>query len=209
MPLGKRKKSRKKIKTRIPGAARSRTSRPKNGRHIARPAPASPQVDISPDVIAFIRNFHLLDKKVGIRRIEAKLRELYAVEAHSPRTNLRNRILEAIARNYEIPVRVLLKSSTRGRIKEAQIMAILLFYRHLGLTKTEIAGIIGHSQPNIVSVRLRVFKEVCDGAAVHEGHASYAKIYSEDFMNRYAGIDEAIAIFVKAKKEPPTDWKKW
>ena|SRR3990167_2759143 len=160
-------------------------------------------------IIAFIRNFHALDKKVGIKRIEAKLQELYASEVKNRPTLIRNRIFEEISRLYGAPIRSLLKSSTRGKIKEAQIMAMLLLYAYAGLAKTELARIFGHVQSNVISVRIRTFKHIYNGEPTKPGDHLYAKIYSNDFMEKLITASDKIDAFVKSEITPLSDWKKW
>lgn len=161
------------------------------------------------DIIAFARYFHELDQKVGIERIEQKLRELYDSETWSEPTLIKNRILEEISRAYGIERKALLSSTKRGNATQARVMAIILFYRHLTLTKSEIADIFGHSQPNIVSLRLKTFAQYFCGEKIYESEKRFEKVYTPDFMKKILEADKHIVEFCKSEKQPLTDWKKW
>lgn len=161
------------------------------------------------DIIAFARYFHELDKKIGIERIEQKLRELYDSEAGNEPTLIKNRIMEEITRVYGIPQKALLTSTKRGNATQARVMAIILFYRHLTLSKSEIAEIFGHSQPNIVSLRLKTFAKYFCGEQIFESERRFEKVYSQDFMKKIVEVDKCITEFCKSEKKPLIDWKKW
>ena len=160
-------------------------------------------------ILAFVRHFHDLEKKIGIARIEEKLQELYDSEAGNRPTIIKNRILEEITRVYGVSSKVLLHSSKRGNATQARVMAIILFYRHLPLTKSEIAGIFGHSQPNIVSLRLKTFAHYYCKVPLYDSERRFEKVYSDDFMKKIVEVDGRVVEFCKARIEPLKDWKKW
>lgn len=160
-------------------------------------------------ILAFVRHFHALEKKVGIARIEQKLQELYDSEANNRPSVIRARILEEITSTYGISPKVLLYSTKRGNATQARVMAIILFYRHLTLTKSEIAAIFGHSQPNIISLRLKTFAHYYCGVPLYDSEQRFEKVYSDDFMKKIVEVDGRVAEFCKAEKEPLKDWKKW
>ena len=160
-------------------------------------------------ILAFVRHFHALEKKVGIARIEEKLQELYDSEAGNRPNVIRARILEEITRAYGISPKVLLHSTKRGNATQARVMAIILFYRHLPLTKSEIAEIFGHSQPNIVSLRLKTFAYYYCKEPLYESERRFEKVYSDDFMKKIVEVDGRVVDFCKSKTEPLKDWKKW
>lgn len=172
------------------------------------PRKAAPRVS-GKDIISFARYFHELDKKVGIERIEQKLRELYDSEAGNEPTLIKNRIMEEITRAYGIPQKTLFGSTKRGSASQARVMAIILFYRHLTLSKTELAAIFGHSQPNIVSLRLKTFAKYFCGEQIFESERRFEKVYSDDFMKKIVAVDKRVSEFCKSEKQPLTDWKKW
>ena len=161
------------------------------------------------DIIAFIRHFHAIEQKVGIARIEQKLQELYSAEVGNKPSIIKNRILEEITRAYGIPSRTILQSTKRGNATQARVMAIILFYKHLTLSKSEIATIFGHCQPNIVSLRLKTFANFYCNIPAYENERRFEKVYSPDFMKKYNELDATITEFKNSQMDPPKDWKKW
>ena len=170
--------------------------------------PRSPQSN-GKAILAFVRHFHALERKVGIARIEQKLQELYDSEAGNRPNVIRARILEEITRIYGISPKTLMRSTKRGNATQARVMAIILFYRHLPLTKSEIAEIFGHSQPNIVSLRLKTFAYYYCKEPLYESERRFEKVYSDDFMKKIVEVDGRVVEFCKARIEPLKDWKKW
>ena len=124
-------------------------------------------------------------------------------------TIIRTRILDEMTRLYGISPKALLHGTKRGNATQARVMAIILFHKHLGLTKSEIAGLFGHSQPNIISLRLKTFENLQAGKPICESERRFEKVYSKDFMHKYKEADARISELKGAQSKPLTDWKKW
>lgn len=161
------------------------------------------------DILAFVKYFHAIEQKVGISRIEQKLRELERERPDKGHTTVKNRILEEITRAYGISSKILLHSTKRGNVTQARVMAIILFHKHLKLTKSELADLFGHSQPNIISLRIKTFTSLLNGKPIYESERRYEKVYSKDFMEKFNAVDAIILEYANARTEPLTDWKKW
>jgi hypothetical protein len=157
----------------------------------------------------FIRYFHEIEKRVGISRIIKKLDELRDSEEGNYHKIIKNKILEEIANIYGISPKILLKTTKRGNATQARVMAIILFNKHLRLGKSELSELLGHSQPNIVSLRLEAFTALRRGKKLQEGMRRFEKVYSLDFMKKYAHVDARVTEFINSSTEPLTDWKKW
>ncbi len=172
------------------------------------PRAGAPQGDEG-RILAFVRYFHDLEKKVGIAKIEAKLRELEQAKPQSGHTVVKNRILFEISRVYGLPVKTILHSTKRGNVTQTRVMAIILFHKHLKLNKTELADLFGHRGPNIISIRIKTFHNLRTGGTILESERRFEKVYSKDFMKKIDEVDAIISHLAATQTEPLEDWKKW
>lgn len=159
------------------------------------------------DILGFVKFFHTLEKKVGIGRIVEKLSELEEVRPDKALSTIKTRIIEEICRLYGMAPKTLLHSPKRGNVTQARVMGILLLHKHLKLTKTELADLFGHSQPNIISIRIKTFNNVIGNKPIYDSERRFEKVYSKDFMNKFTEVDGIITELLSSK--PLTDWKKW
>ncbi len=149
------------------------------------------------DIVSFVKYLCKGIKKFGVVRIEEKMRELSEDSYDTQQKALRDKIFYEIYCQYRVSKNVVLKSSKRGVVTQAKVMAIILFSKHLEVSQREIASIFGRGQ-SLVSRRIKTF-EIYMSDSVNE--KPFEKIYEDkDFIVNYKKINETIIAFKQTLK---------
>lgn len=109
---------------------------------------------------AFFKNTAKVLKNHTVRELnEAVVKFLKAKNTTDKREGV-DEVLEAVANNYGISKRVLIKSTARGKVHTARQMAYVILHYDTGLDTRYIANKIFSKWQNSVSIAIQFFKRL-------------------------------------------------
>ena len=145
------------------------------------------------DIGGFVKVCDAIINVYGAKALTDKLLEVLPSNKTS-HDLIQSKIIDEVGEVYAIAPSLIISSKNKT-VTAPNVLAVLMFHRHLALNQTEIS-IIFKVHQSVINKRISQFMKVKDNRPFNP-RDEYAKLFDDEFMKKYAEVNNKIETYIR------------